>query len=441
MKKYNYGFFTAVTMITGIVIGSGIFFKADNILEYTQGNVALGVFVFIVAAFAIIFGSLTISQLARRTDKPGGLITYIEEFVGADFSKAFGWFQMLLYMPTLSAVIPWVVGIYLCQLFGIEGSNLTYTLLGLAVLIVLYGTNIISSRAGGFFQNAATVIKLIPLITIAVFGLIYGRPINTLGSGFSSIKPALTSSSWYAAFAPIAFSFDGWVVSTSICHEIKNSKRNLPLALIISPLLILGLYIIYFIGVTSYVGVDEVIALGDKSAYLAANNIFGEFGGKLLLIFIIISVLGTANGLVLGFIRIPYSLAIRNMLPKSNIFSKESAKFNGLPINSAILSFILSLIWLLLHYITQEYHMPGDVSEISIAFSYILYIVIYIAVIRLLKREKSEGVIMRYIVPILAICGSLIIFCGSIPNPMFLLSCLICAVILILGYAYKRKLK
>lgn len=226
---------------------------------------------------------------------------------------------------------------------------------------------------------------------------------------------------------------------TSICHEIRDSKRNLPLALIISPLLILGFYIIYFVGVTSYVGVEEVIALGDKSAYLAANNMFGEFGGKLLLIFIIISVLGTANGLVLGFIRIPYSLAIRNMLPKSELFAKESVKFNGLPINSAILSFALSLIWLLIHYITQEYNMPGDVSEISIAFSYILYIVVYIAVIRLLRREKSEGVIMRYIVPILAICGSLIIFCGSIPNPMFLISCLICAVILIIGYVYKRK--
>lgn len=80
MKNQKYGFFTAVTMITGIVIGSGIFFKSDNILEYTNGNVTLGILVFVIAAFAIIFGSLTISQLARRTDKPGGLITYVEEF-------------------------------------------------------------------------------------------------------------------------------------------------------------------------------------------------------------------------------------------------------------------------------------------------------------------------------------------------------------------------
>jgi APA family basic amino acid/polyamine antiporter len=439
MKQYKYGFFTAVTMITGIVIGSGIFFKSDNILQYTNGNVALGVLIFIIAAFAIIFGSLTISQLARRTDKPGGLITYTDEFIGTNFSRAFGWFQMLLYMPTLSAVIPWVVGIYLCQLFGINGTNLIFTLLGLVVIIVVYGANILSSRVGGYFQNIAMIIKLIPLIIIAVFGLIFGHPIQTFSSDFDSIRHTMASTGWYAAFAPIAFSFDGWVVSTSICHEIKNSKRNLPLALIISPLLILCFYIIYFVGVTSYVGVDTVIQLGDKSAYLAANNIFGEFGGKLLLIFIIISVLGTTNGLILGFIRIPYSLAIRNMLPRSDIFARESKKFSGIPVNSALLSFSLTLIWLVIHFITQEYHIPGDVSEISIAFSYILYIALYIAVLRLLRKEQNEGFLMRYLVPILAIGGSLIIFCGSITNPMFPISILICAVILIAGFFYNRR--
>lgn len=438
MKNQKYGFFTAVTMITGIVIGSGIFFKSDNILEYTNGNVTLGILVFVIAAFAIIFGSLTISQLARRTDKPGGLITYVEEFIGTNCSKALGWFQLLLYMPTLSAVIPWVVGVYICQLFGINGSNLIYTLIGLAVIIILYMTNILSGRLGGYFQNAATVIKLIPLITIAVFGLIFGHPVKIFASDFSNLRQSIASTGWYTAFAPIAFSFDGWVVSTSICHEIKNSKRNLPLALIISPLLILGFYIIYFVGITSYVGVNDVISLGDGSAYLAANSIFGNIGGRLLLIFIIISVLGTANGLILGYIRIPYSLAIRSMIPKSCIFSKVSPKLDGMPLNSALLSFAITLIWLVIHYITQEHGIPGDVSEISIAFSYILYIVVYIAVIRLLVKERSEGIVMKYIVPILAICGSLIIFCGSVPNPMFPASCLICAVVVTLGFFYNK---
>ncbi len=74
MKKNEYGLFTAITMIVGIVIGSGIFFKSDNILVATDGSIALGVLVFCIAAIAIIFGSLTISQLASRSSQSGGII-------------------------------------------------------------------------------------------------------------------------------------------------------------------------------------------------------------------------------------------------------------------------------------------------------------------------------------------------------------------------------
>ena len=79
MKKNEYGLFTAIAMIVGIVIGSGIFFKSDNILVATGGSIALGVLVFCIAAIAIIFGSLTISQLASRSSQSGGLIAYAEE--------------------------------------------------------------------------------------------------------------------------------------------------------------------------------------------------------------------------------------------------------------------------------------------------------------------------------------------------------------------------
>jgi len=105
MKKNEYGLFTAITMIVGIVIGSGIFFKSDNILIATGGSIALGVLVFFIAAIAIIFGSLTISQLASRSSKEGGLISYAEEYYNKSTSCAFGWFQTFLYFPTLISVV------------------------------------------------------------------------------------------------------------------------------------------------------------------------------------------------------------------------------------------------------------------------------------------------------------------------------------------------
>ena len=101
----RYNLITALAMIVGIVIGSGIFFKADNVLKYTNGNVALGVGVFVLAAVAIIFGSLSIAELAKRTDAHGGLIGYADEFVSPHFSTMIGWFQLFLYYPTLGVVV------------------------------------------------------------------------------------------------------------------------------------------------------------------------------------------------------------------------------------------------------------------------------------------------------------------------------------------------
>lgn len=82
MKTREYSLFTAIAMIVGTVIGSGIFFKSDNVLIYTDGDVLKGVLVFTLAALGIIFGSLTIAVLASKTKNPGGLIAYADEFSG-----------------------------------------------------------------------------------------------------------------------------------------------------------------------------------------------------------------------------------------------------------------------------------------------------------------------------------------------------------------------
>lgn len=438
MDKRRYGLFTAITMITGVVIGSGIFFKADNVLGYTNGNVILGIIIFFIAAIAIVFGCLAISQLATRTDKPGGVIAYTEEFVGIGPSCAFGWFQTFLYLPTLSAVVAWVTGIYISQLFGLEFTLETTTLIGLGSLTGLFIINTLSAKLGGYFQNASMVIKLIPLLIIAIAGLLLGKPGELITEGTAGFTKVAGGFGWIAAFAPIAFSFDGWIVATSICGEIKNSKRNLPLALTISPLVILMAYVLYFVGITALIGPQTILEQGDASAFTAATKLFGDVGAKIILIFVVISVLGTVNGLTLGFIRMPYSLALRNMIPGSAWLKKENSKLNGMPFNSAIFAYVLSLIWMAIHYITQKMGMRGDVSEIAIGVSYLNYIVLYFAVMRLAKKGEISSKIKGYLIPILATIGSLVIISGSVSHPLFIYYFLVCFAIILAGYLYYR---
>lgn len=436
MKKKEYGLFTSIGMIVGIVIGSGIFFKSDNILVATNGSIFLGVLVFCIAALGIIFGSLSIAELAARDSKAGGIITYAENSYNKKIGGTLGWFHTFLYYPTLTAVVSWVAGIYFCILFGIQSNLLIETLIGLVLIIILYIVNITSKMLGGHIQNLSTVIKIIPLILIAIVGVLFGNVNEVRLSDLVQNESML----WISAIAPIAFSFDGWIVSTSIAHEIKDSKKNLPKALIVAPLFILAIYIIYFVGISMYIGPDQIMALGDAHVDVVANKIFGSFGAKIIITFVFISILGTVNGLVMGSIRMPYSLAIRNMIPKSDVISKVNKKYD-LPINSAILSFIISILFLLIHYIIQKFNLipNGDISEISITINYGLYILLYYKVLKMGLNNEIKGLWRGKVNPILATVGSLIIVIGGCANPLFILYVSICLIVLISAYLYTAK--
>ena len=428
MKKNEYGLFTAITMIVGIVIGSGIFFKSDNILVATGGSIALGVLVFCIAAIAIIFGSLTISQLASRSSQSGGVIAYAEENYNKSLACAFGWFQTFLYFPTLIAVVSWVAGIYICMLFGVEGTLEIQMLIGFAIMAFLFIINTLSAKLGGLFQNASTIIKLVPLVLIAIAGLIFGDVSNISLSHVTSMK----SVGWISAIAPIAFSFDGWVVATSIGHEIKDSKRNLPKALIIAPIFILAMYVLYFVGISIYIGPETIMALGDAHVDLAANSLLGPWGAKIVLVFVIISIMGTINGLTLGMIRLPHSLAKRKMFPNSEFVSKVNEKVL-MPVNSALVAFLVSLVWFVVHYITTKFGIlpNSDISEISITMSYTLYIILYVKVFQLGRNGEIKGIWNSKINPILAIIGSLIILFGSMGNQLFWVYAGFCLLVII----------
>ena len=435
MAEKKYGLFTAIAMIVGIVIGSGIFFKSDNILVATGGSISLGILVFCIAAISIIFGSLTIAELASRNTHAGGIITYAE-CSSKSLACVFGWFHTFLYYPTLVAVVSWVTGIYSCILFGIEGTLETQILIGTGAVILLFVLNVLSAKLGGYFQNASTIIKLIPLILIAILGMVFGNPSTISPSDITNMQ----SAGWITAIAPIAFAFDGWIVSTTLSHEIKNAKRNLPLALICAPLFILALYILYFAGISMYIGPDKVMSLKDAHVDLAANNLFGPWGAKAILVFVIISVLGTVNGLVMGLIRLPYSLALRDMFPNAKKIAAVNEKLD-IPVVSAVVGFCLSMVWIVIHYITQKFgFLPNsDISEISITINYVLYIFLYIHVFKMGIQGEVKGFWRSKVNPIMAIIGSLIILWGGVQNPLFLYYAGACMLLIIAALMFWKK--
>ncbi len=427
--------FSVIMMIVGIVIGSGIFFKSSTILIATNGSILLGIVVFCIAAISIIFGSLTIAQLASRTEETGGVIAYATNEINSYAGCVIGWYHCFLLYPSTVGVLGWISSTYVEAVFNIT-FNMTQKLIASLLIVAFFClVNIFAPKIASLFQTSAAIIKLIPLILIAILGFIFGDFSNFVTS--SQVVQATNQFGWISAIMPVAFAYEGWIVATSLTHKIENPKKNLPLALILSPLFILIVYVSYFVGISLYVGPQNMVSMGDAHMAYAATNLFGVVGGKFVIVAILICVLGTLNGNLMGLIQMPYSLSLRKMFPKPDKFAQIN-KTSGSPIYSGIVALIVSIISVYINYLDKKHHFMGnsDFCEIVTVVNYLLYVMLYVKVMQLKSSGEIKGVFFGYIAPIMAIVGSGIMLYGGIQNPKFIYVFIVCILVILISLLF-----
>lgn len=467
----KYGLFTAITMVVGIVMGSGVFFKAQNVLNITNGNVPLGVIAWAIGGLVMISCAFCFATMATKYEKVNGLVDYAEATCGKSYSYYIGWFITTIYYPAMTSVLAWVSARYTLVLFGHtdQTSNTCLVLAGL-YLCLSFTMNALAPIVAGKFQVSTTVIKLIPLSLMAVVGIIYGLFVTPNGAempnllaNFSGHSMREDISTLFAAVVATIFAYEGWIIATSINAEIKNAKKNLPIALVLGTLIIMVVYIVYYIGVA---GGAEVSALQKHGATIAFTNIFGNFFGTILNAFVAVSCIGTLNGLMLGCTRGLYALAARNMGPKPKIFSTVDPVTN-MPANSAIFGLFVCAMWLFYFYAANlgglfivEYDPETanqlvklfgtfdvekgkilvnwfgfDSSEIPIVTVYALYIPIFIRMLGF----KELSVFKRIVMPTIAIIASLFTVFAAVYAHKWgtLYYLVIFAVIMLIGKAFK----
>jgi APA family basic amino acid/polyamine antiporter len=179
------------------------------------------------------------------------------------------------------------------------------------------------------------------------------------------------------------------------------------------------------------------MSMGDYHVNAAAGNLFGPMGAKIILVFVVVSVTGTVNGIIIGLIRLPYSLSVRGMFPASEKYGHVSEEY-GIPVSSGILTYFICIIWMAVHYITQKYNMLpySDISEISIVINYLGFILMYGAVIKLKRQGEIRSIVRGYVVPVLATLGSLFILYGGMQNSLFFYYLVFCASVIAVSLVY-----
>ncbi|MBQ4136350.1 MAG: APC family permease [Clostridia bacterium] len=249
----KYGLITAICMVVGTVIGSGVFFKAQNVLNATGGNMPLGIAAWCITGLIMIICSAQFAVMATKYERVNGVIAYAEATCGKGYSYAVAWFLVNIYYPGMTSVLAWVSARYFGVIVGWDMTSAQVMVLAAFFLILSYTLNAISPKLAGKFQVSATVIKLIPIVLMALIGSIAGLFNGVLPQNFvTTVGDAVGGSAGSGLFAAIVatvFAYEGWIVATSINAEIKNPKKNLPIALVVGALIVVAAYVLYYIGV------------------------------------------------------------------------------------------------------------------------------------------------------------------------------------------------
>lgn len=392
--KKNVGIFLAMTIVIGTVIGSGIFMKPGKVIAYA-GDSTMALWAWVVGGIITLASGLTIAEVGTQIPKTGGLYIYLEEVYGKTWGFLSGWVQTIIYGPAIIGSLGLFFGSLMANLFGIDHSWET----AIAIITVLFLTvvNCIGTKYGGFVQNVATVGKLVPIVLIAFFGIWKGNgQILDITSGLS------TGTSFGAAVLATLFAYDGWMLITNLTGEMKNPAKTLPIAVIGGILVVILSYLSVNVALLHLLPANKIVALGENTAGTAASLLFGNIGGKLISVGILVSIFGCLNGKLLSMTRVPFAMAERGHLPASKLIASIHPTFQT-PVYAIWLEVLIAIVMML-------GFSPDRLTEISVFSVYIFYILAFFAVFILRKRNanlpRSYSVPLFPVVPLIAIVGS-----------------------------------
>ena len=432
----RYGLFTAICLVVGTVIGSGVFFKAQDVLNETNGDLPTGVLAWVIGGAVMLACILAFAIMATKYEKVNGVVDYADVLVGPKYGYLIGWFMTIIYYPAMAGTLAWVSARYFLVFITNINPDLPIRvsvgnggalwspetiLLAFIFLVMCYTINSLSPRIAGYFQVSCTVIKLIPLLMVMIGGVIYGLLASDgmLMENFKTVaevaKSDMQSNPLFAAVVTTTFAYEGWIIATSINAELKNAKRNLPIALLVGGAVIATVYIIYYIGVAGGAPKQELMQNGSTVAF---TNIYGKSLGLMLDAFVVVSCVGTLNGLMMATSRGVYSLAARDRGPNPRMFHQVD-KHTNMPNNSAVIGLLVSALWLAYFYLGNLSAEPSaflgmfvfDSSELPIVTMYPLYLPIFFM---FMVKSKEETFVRRFVVPILASAASVFVVFAAV---------------------------
>ncbi|OAF67761.1 Glycoprotein-associated amino acid transporter b0,+AT1 [Intoshia linei] len=412
--KRSMGLIDGVSILVGVIVGSGIFISPIGIVLNVK-SAGLSLLIWFICGIICLLGALCYAQLGLMIQKSGGEYSYALELFGEIPAFIIVWTSTIINMPTSNAIMAITFGKYILNTIFPDCQEPSYVSTILAILVVCFITaiNCYSVKISTGIQNIFLFTKVAALIGIISVGIYAAATSHVSAESFSFINSDYNLGPMSLAIYSGLFSYSGWNYLNYVTEEIKDPVRNLPLAIIISLIVVTLLYctvnLAYFV-VLSPMEIQNSRAVGVSFI----EKLFPKYTWIMTLC-VSMSTFGSLNGAILTASRL-FFVAARNghmpiMLSTINI-SRIT------PISSLLFVALTSIIMISI----------GNVNNLinfSIFPITIFYTITVASVIIMKKRKVKSDFKLSIIIPILfLIIAVYLIVVPLITTPIVTLSAL-----------------
>lgn len=405
------GLWSAVAVLIGSTIGSGIFRSPAGVTDKLPGPLPL-MAVWVAGGVFALCGALTLAELSGAFPETGGAYVFIREGWGRMPAFLFGWSELVLIRAASLGAISTTFSEYFIRVLGYDPSVAPYTdyvhYIAAAAIIITAGFNYTGLKWGSLVQNLTTLAKYGGLLFIIMLAFAIGLP--TTGGNFT---PAVPEGSFHIAkfglaLVSVLWAFDGWADLSFVSGEVKDPRKNLPRAIILGTVAVI---VIYLLANVAYLVVMPVEQIRHSKLVAAdvAQILIGAPGVVLVAVTVMLSTFGTLNGTLLTSPRVFFAMA------DDKLFFKKVAAVHPrfkTPYVSIVLVTLLGVAFVLL----RTFEELADTFVTAIVPFYALAV----ASIFVFRKRKDYDPPFRTplypIVPILFIFASLFLLGNAIIN-------------------------
>jgi basic amino acid/polyamine antiporter, APA family len=371
------GFLSAVAVLVGSTIGSGIFRTPARISELVPAPVPmLGVWV--LGGLLALCGALTYAELASMFPRSGGVFVYVREGFGRMPAFLFGWAELLVIRASALGAIATVFAEYLLRSLGYDPAVYQDPVhyVAAAAIILTAVLNYVGVNWSAIVLNFTTGAKYLALLLLVLLAFIAGHGDWT---HFTSGGGAVHAGPIGLSLIAVLWAYDGWADVSFVGGEVRDPERNLPRALIVGTLSVIG---IYLLANAAYLYLFPITTIQHSRlvAADAAQLILGEFGVGLVAVVVVVSTFGTLVGSMLTGPRIFFAMA------DGGLFFKGIAQVHprfGTPARSILMTATLATLFVLVR--TFE-----DLSDTFILAIWPFYALAAASVIMLRRRAPDR---------------------------------------------------